>query len=118
MKEVRGGVRIVTFTVKDLAATRAFYVDRLGLLVDREEPGRFIQLNMGTFRLCLDKEGHDNPGRGGGANLIFKVTSLENAAKELMDLEIPFERKKGTRVGEFLEVKDPEGYVITFSSVI
>lgn len=118
LKEVQGGVRIVTFIVSDLAKAREFYVGKLGLLVEREEPGRFFMVNVGSFRLCIDKADANAPARGGGSTLIFMVRSLGAAEKELAGHGIKAEKKKGPRAGEYLEVSDPEGYVLVFTEKI
>jgi catechol 2,3-dioxygenase-like lactoylglutathione lyase family enzyme len=118
VKEVIGGVRIVTFIVSDLDKARAFYVDKLGFRVEREEPGRSVMVNAGSFRLSIDKEDADNAARGGGSTLIFMVRSLGAAEKELEERGVPFAKKKGTRTGPCLETRDPEGYGLVFTEKI
>lgn len=94
-----GGARIVTFNVKDLEAARSFYVDRLGLPVDREEPGRFVMVRAGKLLLCIDREDDENRARGGGASLLFRTASLDKAAAELGRRGVPYTRHAGGRGG-------------------
>lgn len=115
MKEVFGGVRIVTYSVRDLARARAFYVDQLGFAVVKEEPGVFAMVNVGTFRLCLDQADGVHPAKGGGAALLFRVRNLAKTAKELDKRGIGYDTFTGARIGDWLETHDPDGYRIVFA---
>lgn len=115
MKEVYGGVRIVTFVTRNLAKARAFYVDRLGLSVLREEPHHFVMVNAGTFRLCIDRADEAHPAKGGGATLHFRVRNVAKTAKELDARGIAYEMFTGPRVGDYLEASDPDGYRLIFA---
>ena len=115
MKEVYGGVRIVSFTTRNLARARAFYVDKLGLAVVKEEPKHFVMVNAGTFRLCIDRADDANPAKGGGARLIFRVRNVAKTAKELDERGIGYETFTGARVGDYLETSDPDGYKLVFT---
>ena len=88
---ILGGTSILTFTVKDLAAARRFYADGLGLEVGREEEGRFFLA------------------RGGGASLLCEVPDTAAAAAELEARGVEFTRVVGERIGDYLELRDPEG---------
>ena len=114
MREVMGGARIVTFTTRSLAKARAFYVDRLGFAVIREESGRYVMVNVGTFRLCIDAADTAHPAKGGGATLIFRVRNLGRTAKELEARGVAHEQFTGARVGDYLETSDPDGYRLVF----
>jgi catechol 2,3-dioxygenase-like lactoylglutathione lyase family enzyme len=115
MREVYGGARIVTFVTKNLARSRAFWVDRLGFSVLKEEPDRFVMVNAGTIRLCIDRADHAHPAKGGGASLLFKVKNLAKTAKELDARGVGYETFTGARVGDYLETSDPDGYRIVFA---
>ena len=115
MREVFGGVRIVTFVTKNLVRARAFYVDRLGFAVVKEEADRFVMLNVGTFRLCIDRSEDAHPAKGGGAALIFRVKNLAKTAKELDARGVGYETFTGARVGDYLEFADPDGYRLVFT---
>ena len=115
MKEVFGGVRIVTFTTRNLARARAFYVDRLGFAVVKEETDRFVMVNVGTFRLCIDRADDAHPAKGGGSTLIFRVRNVAKTAKELDQKDVAYEEFTGARTGDYLELSDPDGYRLVFT---
>ena len=115
MREVYGGVRIVTFTTRNLARSRAFYVERLGLAVVREEADKYVMVNAGTFRLCIDTADAAHPAKGGGASLLFRVRNVAKTAKELEERGVAYEAFTGQRVGDFLEAADPDGYRLVFA---
>jgi catechol 2,3-dioxygenase-like lactoylglutathione lyase family enzyme len=111
-----GEARIVTFVVKDLAAARKFYVDRLGLAVRDEEPGRYVMVSAGSLHLCLDVEDEDQPARAGGATLIFQVRDVDGTADVLNTRGVAYQRRRGG--GDYLEVRDPEGYLLVFTETL
>jgi catechol 2,3-dioxygenase-like lactoylglutathione lyase family enzyme len=114
-----GAARVVNFFVKDLAAAREFYVDRLALPIDREQPGQFFILDAGSFLFRFDREDADHPAKGGGARLIFRVHDLDRTARRLGEQGIMFEPRAtpdGARA--FLEATDPEGYRLVFTQTI
>ena len=115
MREVYGGARIVTFTTRNLAKSRAFYVDRLGFAVVDEKPDHFVTVNVGTFRLCIDRADDAHPAKGGGAQLIFHVKNVAKTAKELDEKGVAYETFTGARVGDYIETSDPDGYRIVFA---
>jgi catechol 2,3-dioxygenase-like lactoylglutathione lyase family enzyme len=115
VREVYGGARIVTFVTRNLAKSRAFWVDRLGFAVLREEPDRFVMINAGTIRLCIDRADDAHKAKGGGASLLFRVRNLAKTAKELDARGVGYETFTGARVGDWLETSDPDGYRIVFA---
>lgn len=115
MREVYGGARIVTFVTRNLTRSRAFWVDRLGFSVLKEEKDRFVMVNAGTFRLCIDRADGAHPAKGGGASLLFRVRNLAKTAKELDARGVGYETFTGPRVGDYLETSDPDGYRIVFA---
>jgi len=108
---------IVTFVVKDLAAARGFYVGRLGLAVKDEEPGRYVMVGAGSLHLCLDVEDEEQAALGGGATLIFQVRDVDRTAQDLDERGVACERRRG-RGGDYLEVRDPEGYLLVFTETL
>jgi catechol 2,3-dioxygenase-like lactoylglutathione lyase family enzyme len=115
VKEVYGGARIVSFTTRNLAKARAFYVDQLGFAVMKEEPDRFVMVNAGTIRLCIDRADAAHPAKGGGASLVFRVRNVAKTAKELDERGVGYESFTGARVGDYLETSDPDGYRLVFA---
>jgi catechol 2,3-dioxygenase-like lactoylglutathione lyase family enzyme len=115
VREVFGGVRIVTFTTRDLGLARAFYVDRLGFAVVQETAEQFVMLNVGTFRLRIDAADEARPARGGGSSLLFRVRNVAKTARELESRGVAFEQFTGARAGDYLETSDPDGYRLVFA---
>lgn len=113
MREVFGGVRMVSFAVRSVAKARRFYVDRLGFRLMREEPRRFAMVNLGTVRLRLDVESDTRP--RGGARIYFKTDNLTRTARELDQRGVAYEQDTTPGAGDYLEVGDPDGNVIVFT---
>ena len=118
MREVYGGVRTVTFVTRNLAKSRAFYVDRLGFAIVHEEPDRSVVVNVGTFRLCLERADEAHPAKGGGASLHFRVRNVAKTAKELDERGVGYESFTSPRSGDYLETSDPDGYRLVFAERI
>lgn len=89
---------IVTFAVKDLPRARAFYVDRLGLEVEREKSGGYVMVRLGPLILCINREDASDAARGGGAQVLLRVPDLKNTARALRErgIEPAYHRNKTT----------------------
>jgi len=116
MKEVFGGARVVAVSVRSLDEARRFYVERLGFRVVKEEPGASVMVNLGTIRLCLDVSHAAR--RRGGTKLIFQTRNVAKTAAELDARGVAYEEHTGARVGNYVEVGDPDGNVIVFAERI
>lgn len=76
-----GALRSLDYTMllcDDVATMRAFYAEVLGLAVQREVPGRYAELRVGSTTLALRRRGrpYDGPApQPGGASvqLAFRV---------------------------------------------
>ena len=114
MKEVLGGARVVVLSAKSLARSRHFWADRLGFRVMKEEAGRFVQLNLGNFRLRIEPANEVRRPRGAGTAIVFQVRSLPKTAKELTDRGVAFEEYDLPRDGAWIETGDPDGHRVVF----
>lgn len=114
MKEVFGGARTIVLSVRNLARSRAFWVDRLGFRAMKEEPGRFVQLNLGNFRLRLEGADDVRRPRGSGTAIVFQVRSLPKTAKELEERGVAYEELDLPRDGASLVTGDPDGHRVVF----
>lgn len=114
MREVHGGARAVVLTVRSLPRARTFWVDRLGFRVQKEEPGRFVQVNLGNFRLRLVPADDARRPRGAGTAIVFQVRSLSRTARELTDRGVAFEEHDLPRDGAWIETGDPDGHRVVF----
>lgn len=118
MREVYGGVRVVTCACADLAATRAFYLDRLGLSPLRDDPARQVVVNVGTFRLRLVPADDARPATLGGPAFAFRVHDLGRTARELDRRGVPYTQRTERGLGDVLEIHDPDGRPLIFSELV
>ena len=114
MKEVLGGARVVALSVRDLARARTFWVERMGFRLMKEEPDRYVQVNLGNFRLRLESSGEVRRPRGAGIALIFQVRSLPKTARELDQRGVAYEEISPPDGGASLETGDPDGHRVVF----
>lgn len=114
MREVYGGVRQFTIRSRDLALARAFYVDRLGFGVLDEQPGVYVRVNLGTFRLRIEAPGAEGPSRGRGSAFTFRVPDLRRTGEELTTRAVAFETYSSPATGDVLETCDPDGFRLVF----
>lgn len=118
----------VTIVVKDLAATRRFYVDVLGMdEVARPNfsfAGQWFQAGATLIHTILEFEGSGPAGLGGGANtrghhFAFLVADAHAAARYIETLGIPFvsapKRRPDGAVQLF--VHDPDGHLVEVCSI-
>jgi len=102
----------VSFDVKDIDRTRAFY-EKLGFeVLGRDAGGRVVTLQKADCRICLYQGFLDPP----ETQLIFWQGDVEAIAKDLMDKGLRFEKQPltgdGGGVGALL--RDPDGRPIYF----
>ena len=118
----------VTIVVKDLAATRRFYVEALGMdEVARPNfsvAGQWFQAGATLIHTILEFEGSGPAGLGGGANtrghhFAFLVEDAHEAARRIEALGIPFvsppKQRPDGAVQLFLH--DPDGHLVELCSV-
>jgi len=101
--------------VVDLAATRHFYVDLLGLDVLMEEPGYLRVGNADGWHLGLEE---GEPIGADGIELVIRVPDVDVAVARLADAGVvadapPQDMPWGAR---HAWVRDPSGYRISLAS--
>ncbi|ACQ78277.1 Glyoxalase/bleomycin resistance protein/dioxygenase [Beutenbergia cavernae DSM 12333] len=89
-----GALRSLDYTMllcDDVAMMRAFYADVLGLDVQREVPGRYVELRVGSATLALRRRGrpYDGPAplaASASVQLAFRVppNDVDIAAAQLV----------------------------------
>lgn len=99
---------------RDLAGARTLLVDRLGLPVQNERAGDFVEFRLGETRLCVDRAGKDPHGRETRAVVAFSVDDLDETATSLKQKGISFRRVSGEH-GESLRVPLGPGLEVTFN---
>ena len=118
----------VTIVVKDLVATRRFYVEVLGMdEVARPNfsfAGQWFQAGATLIHTILEFEGSGPAGLGGGANtrghhFAFLVADAHAAARQIEALGIPFvappKRRPDGAVQLFIH--DPDWHLVELCSV-
>lgn len=100
-------VHLQTFTMwcRDWHATRAFYVDLLGLPVQVEEDGRFCVVDAGGTTLCIDAA-HGKPVTTG--QLIFRVEDPTQVRRRAEAVDYPVREAPGYGADSVV-LTDPDG---------
>lgn len=118
----------VTIVVKDLAATRRFYVDMLGM---REVPrprfqfvGQWFQAGATQIHTILEAEGTGRAATGvetnsRGHHFAFLVEDAEAAYRQVIELGLPVISPPRTRPDGAVQVfvHDPDGHLVELCSV-
>jgi len=102
--------------VSDLAESRAFYEDTLGLPVLEEEPG-CVKLDGGQVILALRPAAELGirlpTGRDNGADVVFLVDDLETTRAQLEARGVKFLPTDWYQVGGIADFYDPDGHWLT-----
>jgi catechol 2,3-dioxygenase-like lactoylglutathione lyase family enzyme len=118
----------VTIVVKDLAATRGFYVDALGMAeVPRPAfsfAGQWFQAGATLIHTILEFEGSGRAGSAAcastrGHHFAFLVDDCQMAARRIEELGIPFVSSVKERPDGVMQlfVNDPDGHLVELCSV-
>lgn len=120
----------ITLVVADLEASRAFYVDLLGMIeVPRPDfgfPGLWFQLGTAQIHLNIASNEAGRPGQGDmgasrppqGVHFAFSVPNCDTAVSQFLERGIAIEagprsRPDGARQAY---VRDPDGYLVEVTS--
>lgn len=113
LSECIESVEFVTLWSKNLEASRAFYIDRLGLSILSERAGEFFQFVISGLPICVDYHAERS---GNETNQIgIRVNDLE-ATVDLLERS-GFEVKRGGRqkpAERWASIKDPDGHELIF----
>jgi catechol 2,3-dioxygenase-like lactoylglutathione lyase family enzyme len=107
----------LVLTVRDLAATRRFYMDGLGMRLVTFDQGRQA-LHFGSHKINLHVAGHEFEPKAdvptpGSADLCFLVDALDVEGLDV--LEGPVERTGATGTILSVYVRDPDGNLVELS---
>ena len=117
----------VTIVVKDLEATRRFYVDLLGM-EEVERPafsfaGQWFQAGPTLIHTILEFSGSGPAGLGGGTNtrghhFAFLVDDVSEAASLIAARGIPFVSPPKQRPDGAMQlfIRDPDGHLVELTS--
>jgi catechol 2,3-dioxygenase-like lactoylglutathione lyase family enzyme len=117
----------VTIVVKDLAATRRFYVEALGMK-EVQRPGfsfagQWFQAGATQIHTILEYEGSGRAGNGAGDNsrghhFAFVVDDAEACARRLTELGVAMISPPRIRPDGAVQVfvQDPDGHLVELCS--
>ena len=118
----------VTIVVKDLSATRHFYVDLLGMTeVARPNftfSGQWFQAGATLIHTILEFEGSGRAGSAAcsatrGHHFAFLVDDCYSASRRIAEMGIPFVAPPKERPDGAIQlfVNDPDGHLVELCSV-
>ena len=118
----------VTIVVKDLAATRRFYVEALGMDEVARPPftfaGQWFQAGPTLIHTILEFDGSGRAGSAACANsrghhFAFLVDDCYAAAQRIAEMQIPFVSPPKKRPDGAIQlfINDPDGHLIELCSV-
>jgi len=105
-------IAFVTLQSKNLARSRTFYIDRLGLPVCDERPGEFFQFEIGRLRVCVDY--HEGIGDYEANQIAARVDDLEATIALLEESGFEVRRGKLEASWQWASIKDPDGHELIF----
>ncbi len=103
-------VAFITYAVRDIAVSRHFYEEILGLKLARSFRDDWFEYDLRdtTFAITSTGTGHSPPVRG--ALVGFEVSDLDAEVSRLRRLGVPFKREDGeSAVCRYAIVFDPDG---------
>ena len=106
------GLRTVIYHAPDLAKTKEWYAQALGIEPYFDQPF-YVGFNVGGYELGLDPDPSSTPGGNGGAVAYWGVADAEGALRRLISLRAK-ERSGVQEVGEGIRVAtvfDPFGNI-------
>lgn len=104
--------------VSDLARTRAFYVDRIGLEVLMEHPGYLRLGGGGGFHLGLEERADAAVIGAAGIELVIRVPDVDAAYRELTAVGVVFDEAPADMPwgARHVWLTDPDGYRLSLYS--
>jgi len=103
---------IITLLVRNLEHSSRFYNEYLGLLLEQEEPGLYVQFDLGKKSLRLLRGSEQNEPLPGSHVLRIRVNDIDKMSKFFGSRSIACLRLRDTSGAEYLEVQDPDGHKI------
>jgi predicted enzyme related to lactoylglutathione lyase len=107
------GLRTVIYHAPDLARTKAWYSEVLGIEPYFDQPF-YVGFNVGGYELGLDPDASSTPGGNGGIAAYWGVVDAEATLRRLIGLGAK-ERSAVQEVGEGIRVAtvlDPFGNIL------
>lgn len=107
-------IGVVMLGVSDMAASKAFYVDTLGLQLSGEQGG-FCFLQAGGVTLALSKELGPPSGERSGVEVVFSVEHVGEAYDGLKAKGVEFRLEPRSVAGPMwaADFRDPDGHTLS-----
>ncbi|MDA0206300.1 MAG: VOC family protein [Acidobacteria bacterium] len=107
-------IGVVMLGVSDMATSKAFYVDTLGLELSGEHGG-FCFLQAGGVTLALSKELGPPSGERSGVEVVFSVEHVREAHEGLKAKGVEFRIAARVVAGPMwaTDFRDPDGHVLS-----
>jgi catechol 2,3-dioxygenase-like lactoylglutathione lyase family enzyme len=100
----------ITYVVKDLAVSRRFYEETLGLKLARSFKDDWFEYDLGDTTFAITSEDAEHPAPVRGAFIGLEVDDLNAEVARLKRLGVPFKREiKESDVCRYAIVLDPDG---------
>lgn len=103
-------IAFFAYPVSDLARSRAFYEQVLGLKLETNFGDKWIEYDIGgsTFAITNIEMGHPPGGKGG--SIAFEVDDLDATVAQLKTKGVPFDLEiTPSPVCRFAVIADPDG---------
>ncbi len=103
----------LTIFVADVARSRDWYTQHLGLKVEFEIPGANVAVLQDDGRITLFVEKEKQPGSAASCVLTFRVADVEAKCRELTNCGVALEAQPQKLFwGYGAKLRDPDGYLI------
>ncbi len=103
----------LTIFVADVARTREWYTQRIGLKLEFEIPGAHVAALQDDGGFTLFAEKATQPGSAASCVLTFRVADVEAKCRELTNCGVVLEAQPQKLFwGYGAELRDPDGYLI------
>ena len=103
-------VAFIAYPVSDIAASRRFYEEVLGLKLTHEALGNWFEYDLGDTTCAITTADEENPVPVRGAVVAFEVSDLDAEVARLQKLGVRFRREiVETPVCRFAIILDPDG---------
>jgi len=112
MSNVANDDKTITLLVRNLDHSSRFYNECLGLLLEDEEPGLYVQFDLGRRSLRLVRGGEQNEPLAEGHVLRIRINDIDKMSEYFTCRSIAFLRLKDAFGAGYLQVQDPDGHKI------
>ena len=104
-------VAFTAIPVRDLARSRRFYEEVLGLACTHEVENEWLEYDLGNTTLVLTTADDDHPAGSRGVTVAFEVSDLDEFLARLRERSVPLERPPNeSPICRSATINDPDGH--------